>query len=219
MRNMSNKIKVLLGTGVLFSTMIVPVMAAEPSSNAKVTFTAPDTQTPVDPVDPGEGGDGNETGSTGPLTIDYVPNFKFEETEIDGTVKTLQSTSLKPFVQVTDRSASGKGWKLSATMGDFKNGTHSISTAKLTLKDGVIEKVDDANNATAPTTNSSIELTSGTPKTIMNAKAQTGMGSWLSKWFATGTTNEKAILEIDSSTALAGEYTSVINWELTQQPE
>lgn len=223
MKNMGNKIKVLVGTGVLFSTMIVPVLAEEPSSsaksNAKVTFTAPEVEKPNRPINPGEGGDGQGTGAIGPLTIDYVPNFKFEEMVIDGDVQTLESTSVKPVVQVTDRTASGKGWNLTATMGDFVNGTHRITNAKMTLKDGVVERAFENNNAPAPTISNNIELTSGSPKSVMNAPAEKGMGTWYAKWYTTGTTNEKVILEIDSSTALAGEYKSVINWELTQQPE
>lgn len=223
----------IIGASLLVSSITTSSILAEgdkQQSNASVEFTAPDSTKPVVPVDPTDPtkplepinpDDGKGTESTGPLTIDYVPHFKFGKTEIDGSIKTLNSTSKRPYIQVSDRRATGEGWTLSAEMGNFVNGTHSIKDATLELKNGAVKTTDDSTTTGRPTTTNSITLTSdGSKQNIMNATKGQGMGTWLVSWLAGDSEdlNENAVLKISTKDALVGTYESEINWTLSQQP-
>ncbi|WP_159633382.1 WxL domain-containing protein [Erysipelothrix anatis] len=222
----------------LAATPIIAQETAEPqTSEATASFTAPDTDKPVVPVDPTDPtkpldptdpDDGKGTGSTGPMTIDYVPHFKFKPTAIEEKVQTIQAISMKPFVQVSDRTATGKGWTLSASLGEFKNtmGTpatdddHILNSASITLTDGTVASTD-ATNLNKPVGQTPITLTAGGGEvSIMQASTNNGMGTWLMSWLADSgqTVNSKVTLTADTKGARVGDYKSEINWTLKQQP-
>lgn len=217
--------------------IIAQETAAPQTSEATATFTAPDTDKPVVPVDPTDPTkpldpidpeDGKETGSVGPMTIDYVPHFKFKPTAIEEKAQTIQAISMNPYVQVSDRTATGKGWTLSAQLGDFTNtmqtpettDDHTLNSATITLTSGAVSSTD-ATNLNKPVGQTPIVLTAGGGQvTIMQATTHNGMGTWLMSWLGDSaqTENAKVTLNADTKGARVGDYKSEINWTLSQQP-
>ncbi len=234
-----NILKITAFSLIISGFAVAPIMAGEKedsaNSNATVSFKAPDVTDPVKPVDPTDPtkpldpvdpGDGHETGSKGPITIDYVPHLAFGEVEIDGTTKVVDATSVKPYVQVSDRSATGKGWTLSAKMGDFVTGKgtadeHTLKGTKIYLENGQVQSSDPEITA-APTGTSKITLVGGGTDTVtvMDAAKNQGMGTWIMKWLKddSGKTNSKVKLEVNTKDARAKAYQAEINWTLGQQP-
>ena len=53
--------------------------------------------------------------------------------------KTYQSTSLKPFIQITDNRGTGAGWKVTAAASSFNDGTKdTLSGAVITFNNGEV---------------------------------------------------------------------------------
>ncbi|WZU03182.1 WxL domain-containing protein [Erysipelothrix sp. D19-032] len=93
---------------------------------ATATFTAPYTDKPVVPVDPTDPTkpldpidpeDGKGTGSVGPMTIDYVPHFKFKPTAIEEKAQTIQAISMNPYVRYLTVRLLEKGGHFQTTIG------------------------------------------------------------------------------------------------------
>lgn len=219
----------------LIMAMMVPTAvfadgneATRATSNVGVEFVAETPTEPVKPVDPtdptkplepGDGGEG--TGNVGFLTIDYVPNISFGEQKLNRKVTTMNSTTQKPFVQVTDVRGTGQGWNLQASLGEFTNGTHTLPNAKLTLENGAV-KTGDSVDKNAPITSNKIELTSSKDSDyvdIMGAQADHGMGTWITTWLAQDTkSNDKVTLNLDTRDARVGTYNATVTWNLIQTP-
>ncbi|CAM3619692.1 WxL domain-containing protein [Erysipelothrix sp. HDW6B] len=202
--------------------------ATTATSNVGVEFVAETPTEPVKPVDPtdptkplepGDGGEG--TGNIGPLTIDYVPQISFGEQKLTRKVTTMNSTTQKPFVQVTDVRGTGQGWNLQASLGEFTNGTHVLPNAKLVLENGAV-KTGDTLDKNAPVTSNKIELTSSKDNNfvdIMNADTDHGMGTWITTWLAQDSkSNDKVTLNLDTRDARVGNYNATITWNLIQTP-
>lgn len=114
---MKQKLIILLALSLFILLPISYHVVSAATSNATITFTLPsdappvlDPTDPTDPYDPGDG-DPNDppTGETGALTLDYVSSLDFGTHEIDLEQKVYESTILRPFIQVTDRRATGAG--------------------------------------------------------------------------------------------------------------
>ena len=64
----------------------------------------------------------------GPLSLDYVSSIDFGTQKITMfEKKTYESTSLKPFIQVTDNRGTGAGWKVTAAACSFNRWNEGYS--------------------------------------------------------------------------------------------
>lgn len=234
--NKMNKklITVAAGLGLTISFGVAPVAFAAPASDATsnnhiafeadesittpVDPTDPDNPNPPDPVDPTDP-ENPGTGNSGPLSIDYVSNIEFGTQKISSNTVTYRAQNENPFVQVTDNRGTGAGWTLTAKASEFKSadGTKVLKGALLSFKNGQA-KTQSANISAAPETKD-VAFNNTDAKVMMNAKKETGRGTWVDVFSGTVGENENVTLQVLPGTADADvDYTATINWELTDAP-
>lgn len=221
---------VLIALFAFFST--VGSVSAEKSavSKANITFTIPDDTPPVlDPTDPEEPYEPTDpsdpqdepTNQAGALTLDYVSSVNFDEQPIDASEQIYQSTTLRPFIQVTDRRGTGEGWHVTAKMGAFTNeGQESLPGAELTFTNGTVISKSTSTSA-APTPSDPVALVPGEDAVmVVNAAEDEGLGSWLTRWFpkTAGEKNDSVTLTVPAGAATIGNHTAEITWTLTAAP-
>lgn len=200
-------------------------------SDAHITFTpgdgAPEVVDPDDPSMPYDP-DPNDptvpqdppTGDTGPLTLDYVSSVYFGEQMIEAETQIYESTTLQPFIQVTDRRGTGEGWNVTAQLSSFMNEEEvTLPGSVLTFSDG---EAVSTSRSDAPEPNNLVVLnTGGDAAEVVTAAEDEGLGSWITRWFPTedeAATNDNVTLEVPAGTATEGEHTAVITWTLTSAP-
>ncbi|SCB92267.1 WxL domain-containing protein [Weissella bombi] len=200
----------------------------------------PDANQPVKPVTP----DGNDVkpGTTGPLSLDYVSDFDFGSQKISPKNQTYYakaqgyqgvSDNSVLYAQVTDSRGTGAGWTLSvAQPSQFMNNGKELKGAQIGISDlsAATQADSDAGSATA---GGNMTLIPGTgAQTVMSAKANTGQGTWVARMGKadnlvtekgdgdTSRTVDNAVsLNVPgSSNKLAGEYTTTLNWTLSDVP-
>jgi hypothetical protein len=231
--------KFWIGSLVVMLGMILTVDAvqADPEdSNASITFTegggippvldpenpdpdnpfVPSPERPTDPQD-------YPTDQAGPLTLDYVSSIEFGEQPIQANTETYQSTTLRPFIQVSDRRGTGEGWHVTAQASNFSN------TEEVTLPGATINFTGGSvtsNNTTgsAPEASDNIILnSSGDAADVVSADLNTGMGSWITRWFPTeqpvSELNDNVTLTVPAGSATTGNHTATITWTLTSGPQ
>lgn len=207
------------------TTLGVPMVSLAADSEGSTVGTVelePGKTGPVI-VDPEEEiGDGEETKNEGPLTIDYVPNFRFGSVEINDQAAVLMDQNPNPFVQVTDKSGSGAGWslKLAATRFNKVGGDETEYLRGTTLEISSIQALAVASNNPSAAPETSV-VTFGTSdaagKDIMVAKKDAGMGSWKGKFQdAQGDNSVKLTIPTGNK---AGNYSSTLTWSLSVAPE
>ncbi|GAB3064288.1 WxL domain-containing protein [Salinicoccus sesuvii] len=222
----------LLITSLSISSLSAVANAAE--SEADITFTegeeTPDVLDPTTPeetYDPDSGTPGDPTnpptGNSGPLTLDYVSSFEFGSHSIEASTQTYESTTLRPFIQVTDRRGTGAGWNVTAEMSSFTTGEEesvSLPGALLTLSG---TSLTTTSSSGAPTVSDTIALSSdGTAASVVSAGENTGLGSWLARWFpstAGATINDNVELQVPAGAATLGDHTATITWTLENTPQ
>jgi hypothetical protein len=230
------KLAITLLIGVLsFVTFASTVNAAE--SDATITFIPGDEAPPVlDPTDPEDPydydsdipGDPNDlpTNETGPLTLDYVSSVEFGERQIQGANASYEATTLRPFIQVSDRRGTGAGWNVTAVMSTFQNGesTDSLPSASLTFTGGVPITVPD-NVSNVPDVEQNIVLEAGgDAETVVTADINDGLGSWITRWYPSEDAeegfNDNVTLQIPAGSNITTEnaHTATITWTLTAGP-
>lgn len=217
----------LCACGFSLSYFSFPILAATVStvtSNATVTFT-PGTELtgPVDPDDPSKPLDppGQGTGESGPLSIDYVPNITFGSQAISGSQKVYNASELKPFVQVTDIRGTGAGWNVIAKATPFNDGAaDSLKGSTVTFAGGYA--ISANSSASKPTPSNPVVLTTdNTEATVVVANENSGLGTWVDRWYPTETTatsNDNVTLTVPSGSATAKTHTSTITWTLADAP-
>ena len=141
MKEMKSKVLIsFLMASLVFLLFQVEGLAADPQtgeSKATITFEVNDGETPprdpedptepLDPTDPDNPTD-EPTHNKGPLSLDYVSSIDFGTQKINMYEKeTYQSTSLKPFIQITDNRGTGAGWKVTASASSFNDGCEGYS--------------------------------------------------------------------------------------------
>lgn len=236
-----NKTLILLSVGLLMLTAVSTAVEAA-DSNASVNFV-PDNETELQPVlDPEnltpplpeeELSEGVQNSTPGLLTLDFVSNINFAEQKVSATEQHYHSTTLRPFVQVTDIRGTGQGWSVTASMEGFKTinsedvGVSSLKGATITFKGG---EVDTNGSGEAPEVISQItednvsSFTLGTNSdaiTVVNAEPGEGMGTWVTRWLDPDKStplNENVTLTVPGGTATTGNHTAIITWTLKNSP-
>lgn len=209
----------------IFGVVTTAVSAAgSEDSEATVTFQPDTTPTdPVNPEDPDAPGSGGGTGMDGPLSLDYVPTLDFGTQLITGGVETYEATDTRAFIQITDKRGTDEGWQVSAQLSDFT----STANATRTLPGAVINfgnaslATTGTNQSAAPTTGNFALTAGGSSAIVVNAPVNTGMGTWVNRWFATtltDPTNDNVTLTVDTANALANTYEATITWTLSEAP-
>ena len=232
------KLIITLLIGIVSFVSVASVVNAA-DSDATITFIPGDEAPPVlDPTDPDPENpyapdsdipgdpDDDPTGETGPLTLDYVSSVEFGERQIQGTNARYQATTLRPFIQVSDRRGTGAGWNVTAVMTTFQNGelTDSLPGAKLTFTGGSSITVSD-NVSNAPNVEQNIVLDAGgDAETVVTADINDGLGSWITRWYPSEDAeegfNDNVTLQIPAGSNIATEniHTAIISWTLTAGP-
>ncbi|PZF87928.1 WxL domain-containing protein [Listeria ivanovii] len=199
-------IKFIAGTGV-----VDPVDPTDPTKPL-------DSVDPSNPTDPG-------TGNTGALTLDYVSSVAFGEQEISSNEATYSATSRKPFIQVSDRRGTGKGWYVTATASAFQDeyGTNSLAGATLSFQNG--EAVSASTTTTSPTASQKVDIpTDGTSVVdVISAEETEGMGTWINRWLGAtpddvDSLNDNVKLVIPAGSATLGDHEATITWTLSDAP-
>lgn len=203
----------LINTAPVFASETQPVAASE----STVLFAADDEQGPNIVTPPGEGGDGGEVdpggsdGNTGDgnksFNIDWVSNFRFNETNPDGTfqpitlngngmdlwakgtklalkdaegtVKTYEN--IPNFVQITDNRGNANGWHLTVSRTEFSG--KDAAGVEQTLNGATLllnnQHIFGPEGVTKPTSmeGQAVEIGAAT-KNLMTAAVGAGTGSW-----------------------------------------
>lgn len=230
-------VSMITNTGTTYAESIYP-------SEATVTFTAPtgpvapvDPKNPNNPNDdynpevPGEDGnhgmDGNVTGDTGLLTLDYVSNLNFEPATITETTRPLESTTIQPFIQVTDLRGEGTGWNIRAQAGNFRKGEkNTLIGSTIDFKEGTAASSNeelskpDVFDFQLTTGGAAADVASAAAKTTEDVTSGQGIGTWAIGWLATETAekNSKVVLTVPSFEASEGTHTAIIEWTLSDGP-
>ena len=217
----------ILAISLAVVLLVLPVSAAaardEAESEATFTLTAGD-----DSVEPAEPGDGVITEHSGPLSLDYVPNFRFGEKTLSSETEIYPDESLRPNVQVSDRRGTGEGWTLSLKATPFQNTekTRTLKGAVLRIK-GIEIFNPNESQSEAPgvvSIGTGLEfgegIGDGVSHTLMTAAIDKGQGTWLGKFYTVD--SEDAItnlveLEVPAGN-YAGSYKSVLTWTLEATP-
>ena len=221
---------------LLFQVEGLAAVTSTGESKATITFEVNDGETPPrDPENPEEELDKDDptnpkdepTHNKGPLSLDYVSSIDFGTQKITmDEKKTYESISLKPFIQITDNRGTGAGWKVTAAASSFNDGTKdTLSGAVITFNNG--EVVTPTEGVAAPTPKPSVMLaTDGTAVDVVTAPVDTGLGTWLNRWFPTldenrtfnMATNDNVTLEVPAGVATVGAHKATITWTLTDGP-
>lgn len=206
------------------------------TSNATIVFVpseevAPPILDPTDPTNPYEPDPNdlidpqdNPTGNIGSLTLDYVSSVEFGTHEIEGQTSTYKAEVLRPFIQVSDRRGTGGGWAVTAQASHFEASAdegleQTLLGSLITLKDG---SVISTSQSAPPYAHYNVELVPGGEAAwVVFAEENTGLGTWINRWFPTeegATLNDNVILEVPGGAASKGKHTSTITWTLIDAP-
>ncbi|MGL9928264.1 MULTISPECIES: WxL domain-containing protein [Enterococcus] len=220
--------KLILGTSLVITSLFVSaqITHAEIKSKAETKSTVKtilgDTNGAVDPVDPTNPNKPNPevpgTGNTGPLTIDHASSIEFGEQEIKEKEAVYNVKTEHPYVQVTDRRATGAGWTLKASIDEFnsEDKKKTLKGAELSLKNGTIKST--SGNVSEKPKGYDVNLNKDL-QVIMQAGSDQGMGTWVDAFSGTKDNNANVQLKVPAGSARAKQnYSSVIRWELTDAP-
>ncbi|TGE71039.1 WxL domain-containing protein [Weissella confusa] len=228
--------------GVTASVYAAPVSTLD--STAQVTFIPndqpsgpldpnnPDPTNPVKPVDPNNPNKPDNP-NAGPLSLDFASSFNFGKNKITTTDETYyaevqkftdgqgNTTTGPNYVQVTDNTGEDKGWVLSVTQqGDLTDNKNSLDGAVITLHDANVKGIAGT-GATAPIVAANdIALEKGQKKLVMTATANSGQGTWLTRFGSNKLADDKAVSLFVPGKAVkhAATYSTTLNWSLEQVP-
>lgn len=191
----------------------------------------PEAPDPTNPVTPGEEGDGEETKQSGPLSIDYLTNFKFGRKKMTGNTTSYyaRNSSIKyeggkafpiqNFVQVTDNRTTGAGWTLTVQQDNpLTNGTTDIKQTELRLKNVTMMS---ENKTGIPTGSTLAKLSPGSGATLVTQAAKNqGYGTWAAVFGQDLLAGEKSVeLQIDGGQRITkGAYSTTLTWTLADAP-
>lgn len=224
----------LVGAGSLASAENT---TATYDSKAKVMFEAntditepvdpenPDPTEPVDPTDP------VEPGTEGPLSIDYVSNFDFGTQKTSGNAETYTAKPVEitlydeenegekvmraPYAQVTDNRGTHAGWTLTVKQPEqLNNGTADLEGAQITIGEGTVTGT--------PTDKAGVVgkevILSENAQPVFTAANEAKGGTWVNSFGTADEVNVKLSIPAGTKIDQDTEYTTDLNWELTDAP-
>lgn len=237
-------VAVTFDTGTLYA-----LAASDNAANTmgKVTFSEDDSPTaPLDPIDPNVDKPITPTdpevgsGTAGPLSIDYISNFHFGNQLISAedrtynvkldVIKTADGKSVgrAPFVQVTDKRGTNKGWTLQVQQKTpfLTSGAKELKGAYLSLTNPVVKTTKDNQAAPPVATSKKIILTpgkSGAPggsQTVLSAKQDTGMATWIESFGnnQSGPSSVQLFVPGTSEKIKDATYSAILTWILVDSP-
>lgn len=157
--------------------------------------------------------------TAGQLELISVPSIIFDPQEISTDVESYNSTDVTSNIGVCDLRGSGEGWKLTASLSEFKNNNMSTLENAFIAIDGakfdpMITSMMAGNQSDPPIANDSVKLVSGGSSVIVfSAERGTGLGLWYLEWL-----EDKISLTVFPGSALVGTSTATINWSLETTP-
>ena len=200
------------------AAVIATATAAE--TEIEIGFSPPTTPVaPVNPDNPFLESGSPGTGQPGPLSLDWVPVLGFgTANEISAQVQEYNTTSAKPYIQVSDLRGTAEGWKVTAALEPFKqNMNETLRGAFITFLEP--STTTAATSVDSPVPAPAVMLTSdGEDVSIVTANAENreGMGTWVIRWFSGDTGHVK--LTVPRSAATVGLHSSSITWTLHNAP-
>ena len=223
MKGMVTNMKKKVLSGVLAFGFALAVfgssVGAEPkTAGSEATFKLVAGTTITEPATPG---DGEETGQSGPVSIDYVPHFKFGEKSVSPKTEIYTDVSQTPNVQITDLRGNEAGWELElsatafkTTEGDQLNGA-ILRIKKIAIANPYNSVSASPTAASGPVLFGQGELGAGVTNTIMTAADSQGGGTWLGNFYD-GDGNQVE-LEVPAGNKV-DSYKSTLTWTLTAAP-
>lgn len=219
-----SKIMLIVLISILSLTLLAQGILAA-TSTATITF-ADDTSIP--PIlDPDDGTTPNNedppldgTDEHGPLSLDYVSHLDFGSQLVSLETQTYESTTIKPFIQVTDKRGNPTGWDVTVSAVAFTSGSSPdvLEGAYLEFKSG--ETISNLNIYAPPNTTPFRLYTNEEAVKFLYANPNEGRGSWITRWYPSEgkETNDNVTLTVYGGTMRAEAYTSTLTWTLTDAP-
>lgn len=167
---------------------------------------------PVHPEDPDT--DGNEGPVGGSLAIVSVSDFYFGQIPVMASTQEYAIEPGLPNIQVVDLRGTATGWKVSASMTRFSDGTNpTLPGATILIDNG--RPNASLENLSDPPVQKNVKLTADTePATILTAAPGAGTGLWVMRWYPPGAERAYVHLEIPAGSATRGNHSAEINWIL-----
>lgn len=196
-------------------------------NDVTITFEAGEGPTnPVDPENP-DNPDPEIPPVDGSLSIIHVTDFAFDTAGSGHAISNQQESyvvqTVSPNAQVVDLRGNGAGWQLSASLGEFESDvsgqtvTNSLRGAYIKISQ-VQLATTTGNPSTAPTGHTNITLDQdNTPKPVTTAAERSGMGLWVSRFYAGG--QNRVELVVPSGSATVGNHAATITWTLSDAPQ
>ena len=154
------------------------------------------------------------TGAAGGLVLDYVTPFFFGTTDANDQCRLQDFTNTvpRPYLQVTDRRDNGQGWKVTAVAG-----AAASVDATILLEHG--SPLSAYDRITPPIADQTVRLVMDgrTEQPVLSARRQTGMLTWVNRWYPVGGSGDVAIrfMPCCNTGVLAEAY---ILWSLHDAP-
>lgn len=230
----------VLGFGLQASAVSVDETTGQVSSDATIKVN-PGEKTPTEPED--KDTPSGETGQNGPLSIDNVITFNFQDMNLSGKKQAISlkddggtTSSAKRNVQVTDTRGTGKGWNLQIKQSELTDATttpgttNTLKGAYITLNNGLVIAGDDnaaakADASIAPTldTYAANDSNKGDFQKVMTAQSGQGMGTFKIYYNQDESKTQKTpaddIQLVVPSGSMAGSYQGTVTWALSDSPQ
>lgn len=188
------------------------------SSDATIKVN-PGAEVPTTPEDKNEP-DGT-TNQKGPLSIDNVIVFAFDEMNLSGLTQKIPLVNKAPQnVQVTDTRGTGAGWNLQVKQTPLVDeaGTKELRGAYISLAlGGVVPGKDNVSSDLMPEAidYSATAVDKGVFQKIMTAEENNGLGTWL-MYFNKDSSDD--IQLVVPSGNMVGDYAGTVLWALSDTP-
>ncbi|QDK70866.1 WxL domain-containing protein [Lactococcus protaetiae] len=205
------------------------VTATQWNSTGTVAFTE-NTTTPPDVTNPEVPGEPGPGGTPGALAIDYASDLDFGTHEISASQATYYanpdstafSTPVAAFVEMHDLRGLGTGndTQLTVTqLAQFTNGSSNLNGAALSFSAGT--GVNAGGGSYVPTSVAGFTLTPGNAQNVMSTDGT--VGQYLTSYGQASDYKGTEVggpisLSVPSGSAVAGNYTATLQWDLTTAP-
>ena len=197
------------------------------TSDATITVTEGTDVTPPE----NENKPGGETGQQGPLSIDNVIVFNFEDMKLSGRTQQISlkndgtNSSAKRNIQVTDTRGTGAGWDLQIKQSPLVNANkEELKGAYISMMAGKVEAgSQNVSPELAPTTQAYGDegTLNSSLAPIFTAAKGNGLGTWISWYNSTAEDPKGTVTDVQlnvPSGNKTGDYSGTVTWVLNDNP-